>query len=204
MSFFGDYRIAERAALSVELSARRGDFLAVWQQQVGALGIWYDLSPGWRLQGALWTGRQFPSGARRGTAREREVRPYIALVGVRPLPFGIPLSWSDRWRVELRHREAEVADAAWRREWRVRRQDRFTYRLDERWSVAVMQEWMVAVPPHRRAVLEQTRSQAMLGLSVRPGLRVEAGYQLQRLVQRRPQERNHTVLLFVRHQARLR
>ncbi len=204
VTLFGEYQIADRVSLSTELSLRRGESLSTWQQQVGALGLWYRLSPEWRVQGAAWFGRQFPYGARRGEPHEREARGFLALVGQRRLPGIRTVQWSDRWRVERRYRRAELPEAETTSGWRVRRQDRLTYVLREDWSVSVMHEWLIALPRTKRPALEQMRTQMLFGRVVRPGLRLETGYQLQQFPARIPREFNHTMLLFARHEADLR
>ncbi|MDZ7631283.1 MAG: DUF2490 domain-containing protein [Gemmatimonadaceae bacterium] len=91
---------------------------------------------------------------------------------------------------------------------RLRRQDRLQHAIgsDRRWYGAASQEFLVNVLPERSrvAMLEQSRSQFLIGRTLTRTNRIEAGYGLQYWNRRGGNEMNHTLLFYVRTSSPIR
>jgi Protein of unknown function (DUF2490) len=207
---FGDHRIAGKTALYWDYQPRRAEFGERWQIQLGAVGVTRDLPNRWRATAALgWSlGSRYGIFAPR--ANSAELRPWVQLTGVRPVGSW---RWSDRTRAEFRvlrpWGEFAPVDADWAPTViRLRRQDRIEHWLatNKRWYGAASQEFLVNVhpAPSRVAMLEQSRTQLLLGRQLSPSNRLEAGYGLQRWNRRGGYEMNHTLLLYFRTSVPLR
>lgn len=201
---FGDHRIATKTALYWDYQGRRADEGRVWQINLGAVGLTRDLSPQWRATAALGWSRGYRYGEFPSAANSAELRPWVQLTGTRPLGSW---AWSDRTRAEFRVLRAigDLAppDADWAPTvLRLRRQDRLqhTLRKDGSLYAALSQEFLVNVLPARSrvAMLEQSRTQLVLGRRLTKHNRVEAGYGLQRFNRRGGYEMNHALLLYFR------
>jgi hypothetical protein len=207
VSYFGENRIAPNWRLYTEASLRRADAGATWQQQLWAVGATRELSPRWRVTAALGGARSYPYGELPARAHSIEVRPWVQVQGTHPAGR---ITWTDRTRIERRavrpYGRLAPSEPPWQTSYRLRRLDRFVMPFGARrvWYGAALQEWFTNVAPanRRSPVLEQARTQLLLGRDVRAGVRVEGGYMLQVLA--RPQgvrEYNHTMLLVVRNVA---
>ena len=201
---FGDHRVAPKTALYWDYQARRAEAGAVWQINLGAVGITRDLSAQWRATAALGWSRGYRYGELAPRTNTVEVRPWVQLTGVRAIRAW---RWSDRTRAEFRVirqiGEFAPADADWAPTVvRLRRQDRVEHSItaDRRWYGAAAQEFLVNVHPARSrvAMLEQSRTQFLLGRQLTPKNRFETGYGLQFWNRRGGNEMNHTLLLYFR------
>ncbi len=201
---FGDHRIATKTALYVDYQGRRADAGTVWQINLGAVGITRDLSPRWRATAAIGWSRGYRYGEFPARTNSFELRPWVQVNGTRPLGAW---TWSDRMRAEFRVLrsigEFAPPDADWSPTVvRVRRQDRFQHALrkDGTLYVAASQEFLVNVLPakSRVAMLEQSRTQFVVGRQLTKRNRAEAGYGLQRFNRRGGYEMNHALLLYFR------
>jgi Protein of unknown function (DUF2490) len=203
-AIFGDHRFGSTSSLYWDYQARRAEAGDVWQIQLGAVGYTRDLPNRWRATAALGWSR----GSRYGTLSPRtnsfELRPWVQVTGARPVGGW---NWTDRTRAEFRVLrpigEFAPADADWAPTVvRLRRLDRFEHRIttDKRWYGAVAQEFLVNVHPARSrvAMLEQSRTQLLLGRQLTPRNRFETGYGLQFWNRRGGNEMNHTLLLYFR------
>jgi hypothetical protein len=202
--FFGDHRFGRKSSLYWDYQPRRAEEGRRWQLNLGAVGYTRDLSSQWRATVALGSSYGYRYGGFPARTNAFELRPWVQIAGKR-LAGG--WTWTDRSRVEFRVLRAtgEFApdDATWAPTVvRLRRQDRVEHPLtsDARWYGALSQEFMVNVHPARSrvAMLEQTRSQLLLGRQLTPRNRVETGYGLQRFNRRGGYEMNHTLLLYFR------
>lgn len=209
-SVFGDHRIAPKTSLYWDAQIRRAHFGATWQQTLSAVGVTRDLSPRWRATLAMdfthiWRYGDFPS-----KTEQYEVRPWVQVAGTRRVGAW---TWTDRSRTEFRllHPSGDLAaaDADWNQTVvRLRRQDRVQHALghSRTWYAAGVQEFFVNVAPQtaRVAMLEQTRTQALVGRQVSAHTRMETGYGLQRVNRHGGYEMNHTLLLYLRTSAPIR
>ena len=207
---FGDHRIASKTSLYWDFQPRRAEVGSVWQINLGAVGITRDLSTQWRATVALGGSSSHRYGEFPARTNVGELRPWLQLTGTRKAGA---LTWSDRTRAELRLLRAigELApvDADWQPSIvRLRRQDRFQYALsaDGRWYAAASQEFLVNVLPARArvAMLEQSRTQVLIGHQLSPHNRIETGYGLQRINRRGGVEMNHALLVYFRTAVPLR
>lgn len=207
---FGDHRIARKAALYWDYQGRRADAGATWQINLGAVGVTRDLSPRWRTTAALGWSRSYRYGAFAARTNSFELRPWLQLSGTRPLGTW---TWSDRTRAEFRvlrpTGEFAPPDADWLPTVvRLRRQDRFQHALGKggKQYAALAQEFLVNVhpAPSRVAMLEQSRTQLLVGRQLSPTNRFEVGYGLQRFNRRGGYEMNHALLLYFRTNAPIR
>lgn len=211
LNWFGDHALGGGNSLYVELSARRADLGATWQQQVVGLGLARRVVGSYRATVTLIGQRSFPYVDGAGGNRVDEVRPWVQLQGQRMLA-GTSRSgwqWADRSRLELRWQRADVpfdVEGDWRNSWRVRRQDRVTRQFANGWYAGASQEWFVgALPWAGGRVVEQSRTSLLAGRPLSPTLRAEAGYMLQWLG--RPggaEEFNHTLVISFRSNAAFR
>lgn len=201
---FGDHRFGAKSSLYWDYQPRRAEFGELWQIQLGAVGYTRDLPHRWRATAALGWSLGSRYGAFAPAANSAELRPWVQVTGVRPLGSW---TWSDRSRAEFRvlrpTGEFAPADADWAPTVvRLRRQDRFEHALttDKRWYGALAQEFLVNVHPARSrvAMLEQSRTQLLLGRQLSPRNRLESGYGLQRWNRRGGYEMNHTLLVYFR------
>jgi len=201
---FGDHRFAKKTSLYWDYHPRRADYGATWQLNLGAVGITRDVSRQWRATAAMGWSRGYRYGAFPARTNTFELRPWIQITGVRPAGSW---TWSDRMRAEFRVLrpigDLAPADPEWAPTVvRLRRQDRFQHKLtkDGRWYGAAAQEFMVNVLPERArvAMLEQTRTQFLLGHQLSKTTRAETGYGLQRINRRGGYEMNHTLLIYLR------
>jgi len=207
---FGDHRIASKTSLYWDYHGRRAESGSVWQIKIGAVGITRDLSKQWRATVALGGSSSHRYGEFPARTNVAEVRPWVQLTGTRKVAA---VTWSDRTRAELRllHAVGELApdDADWQPSIvRLRRQDRFQHALttDGRWYAAATQEFLVNVHPARVhvAMLEQSRTQVVVGHQLSRHNRIETGYGLQRINRRGGFEMNHTLLVNFRTSVPLR
>lgn len=201
---FGDHRFGAKSSLYWDYQPRRAEAGEIWQIQLGAVGYTRDLPNRWRATAALGWSRGSRYGEFAPRANSAELRPWVQVTGIRPVGTW---RWSDRSRVEFRALrpigEFAPADADWAPTViRLRRQDRFEHWLtpDKRWYGALSQEFLVNVHPARSrvAMLEQSRTQFLLGRQLSPRNRLESGYGLQRLNRRGGYEMNHALLVYVR------
>jgi hypothetical protein len=209
-ALIGEHRVAKHTSLYWDHHARRADAGATWQINLGAVGITRELTPQWRVTGALGWSLGYRYGAFPARFNSAELRPWVQLSGTRKVGTW---TWSDRSRAELRllHPVGDLAppDADWSPSVvRLRRMDRFQHRLtaDNRWYASLTQEWLLnASPPSARfTFLEQSRTQAVVGRQVQKYVRAEAGYGLQRFNRRNGIEMNHTLLMYLRFNAPIR
>ena len=207
---FGDQRLASKTSLYWDLQGRRAEYGDVWQIKLGAVGITRDLSKQWRATVALGGSSSNRYGEFPARSNVMELRPWLQVSGTRKAGT---YTWSDRTRAELRllHAVGDLApvDADWQPSIvRLRRQDRIQRSLttDGRWYAAVSQEFLVNVLPARArvAMLEQTRTQAVIGRRLSKHNRLETGYGLQRINRRGGFEMNHALLLTFRTSVPLR
>ncbi|MES3035933.1 MAG: DUF2490 domain-containing protein [Gemmatimonadota bacterium] len=201
---FGDHRFGSKSSLYWDYQPRRAEAGKTWQIQVGALGYTRDLSKQWRATAALgWSlaNRYGPFAPR---TKMFELRPWMQLTGTRPVGTW---TWSDRSRAEFRvlRPVGEFApdDADWAPTVvRLRRLDRFQHPIgaSTAWYGAIAQEFLVNVHPERSrvAMLEQSRTQFLVGKHLTPRNRLEGGYGLQFWNRRGGNEANHTALLYFR------
>lgn len=201
---FGDQRVARGTSLYWDLHARRADGGAVWQINLGSVGVTRDLPNRWRATAALGWSHGYRYGEFAARTNSIELRPWLQLTGARPVGSW---TWSDRSRAEFRVLRASGEFAPPDADWaptvvRLRRQDRFDHRItaDRRWYAAVSQEFLVNVHPARSrvAMLEQLRTQGLIGHQLTPKNRLEVGYGLQRINRRGGFEMNHTLLMYFR------
>ena len=201
---FGDHRFGTKSSLYWDYMPRRANAGATWQLNLGAVGYTRDLSAHWRATAALGWAVGYRYGAFPARSNNVELRPWVQINGSRPLGSW---AWTDRTRAEFRVvrpiGEFAPVDADWAPTVvRLRRQDRFQHALtvDKRWYGAAVQEFLVNVLPEksRNAMLEQMRTQFVLGHLLTPKNRVEVGYGLQYINRRGGQELNHALLLFYR------
>lgn len=208
LSTFGEHRVNAKWLGYWEFSARRAELGRTWQQQLGAFGVSYDLSPAWRATASMGWSHTFRYGATPIAAKAFELRPWVQLVGNRRVRR---LAHTERTRVEMRnvvpYTELAPDDPAWVTTWRLRRMDRLVlpFSSTSRWYAAASQEWFVLPGPIRGPArrLEQTRTQLLVGKNVAPTLRIEGGYMLQAFWRRTTDEINHTALLVLRWNAPL-
>ena len=207
---FGDHRIASKTSLYWDYQPRRAEYGSVWQINLGAVGITRDLSKQWRATVALGGSLGNRYGEFPTRTNLAELRPWMQLTGTRKAGA---FTWSDRTRAELRllHAVGELApaDADWQPSIvRLRRQDRLQHALttDGRWYAAASQEFLVNVHPARArvAMLEQSRTQVLIGHQLSKHNRIETGYGLQRINRRGGFEMNHTLLFYLRTSVPLR
>ena len=207
-SAFAEHRVNARWLLYWELSARRHDLGASWQQQLGAVGVSRDLSPTWRATASMGWSNTYRYGETPIRNKQFELRPWVQVVGNRTLGRA---TWTERDRIEMRnvvgYGALDPAGSPWTTTWRVRRMDRVVlpFRAGGAWYAAGSQEWFVQLGPIRGAAnrLEQTRTQLLVGKTVSPTLRIEGGYMLQGLWRRTTDEVNHTALVVARWSAPL-
>ncbi len=201
---FGDHRIATKTALYWDYQGRRAEAGSVWQINLGAVGITRDLSPRWRTTAALGWSRGYRSGEFPARTNSFELRPWVQVNGTRPVGRW---TWSDRTRAEFRVLRAIGELAPANADWaptvvRLRRQDKFQHvlRADGTLYFAASQEFLVNVhpAPSRVAMLEQSRTQLVIGRQLTTRNRAEVGYGLQRFNRRGGYEMNHTLLLYFR------
>lgn len=201
---FGDHRIANKTALYWDYQGRRADAGRVWQINLGAVGLTRDLSPRWRATAALGWSRGYRYGEFPARTNTVELRPWLQINGTRPVGSW---TWTDRTRAEFRALrpigELAPSDADWAPTVvRMRRQDKFQHplRKDGRLYAALSQEFLVNVLPARSrvAMLEQSRTQFVLGRHLTKRNRAEVGYGLQRFNRRGGYEMNHALLLYFR------
>lgn len=201
---FGDHRIANKTALYWDYQGRRAEEGSVWQINLGAAGITRDLSPRWRMTAALGWSRGYRYGELPARTNSVELRPWIQVNGTRPVGSW---TWSDRTRAEFRVvrpiGELALPNADWAPTVvRLRRQDKFQHALrkDGKLYAAASQEFLVNVLPatSRVAMLEQSRTQLVIGRQLSKHNRAEVGYGLQRFNRRGGYEMNHTLLLYFR------
>lgn len=207
---FGDHRFGAKSSLYWDYQARRAEAGETWQIQLGAVGVTRDLTKQWRATAALGWSLGYRYGEFSPAANSAELRPWVQLTGTRPAGGW---TWSDRTRAEFRVLRAVGEFAPENADWaptvlRLRRQDRFLHKFarDSRWYGAVSQEFLVNVHPARSrvAMLEQSRTQGVIGRELTPRNRVEVGYGLQRWNRRGGNEMNHTLLLYYRTSVPLR
>jgi Protein of unknown function (DUF2490) len=207
---FGDHRIAHKTALYWDYMPRRAESGAVWQINLGALGITRDLSARWRATAGLGWSKGYRYGAFAARSNTFELRPWLQVTGTRAVGSFV---WSDRTRGEFRVIRPVGDRAPLDADWaptvvRLRRQDRLQRRLttDARWYAAAQQELLVNVLPARArvGVLEQVRGQLLLGRQLSKFNRMEAGYGLQTINRRAGREMNHTLLIYFRTAAPIR
>ncbi|MDZ7631282.1 MAG: DUF2490 domain-containing protein [Gemmatimonadaceae bacterium] len=98
-AIFGDHRIAPKTAVYWDYQARRADAGAVWQINLGAVGITRDLSPHWRATAALGWSYAYRYGDFAPRTNLAELRPWVQVTGLRAAGAW---TWSDRTRAELR------------------------------------------------------------------------------------------------------
>ncbi|MCC7055376.1 MAG: DUF2490 domain-containing protein [Gemmatimonadaceae bacterium] len=201
---FGDHRFGARSSLYWDYHPRRADGGRVWQLNLGALGYTRDLSKQWRAMAGLGVSHGYRYGEFPARTNTFELRPLVQLMGTRRVGAW---TWSDRSRAEFRVIRATGDLAPEGADWnptvvRLRRQDRLLHNLtqDGRWYGAFSQEFLVNVHPARArvAMLEQTRTQVVVGHALTPTNRVELGYGLQRLNRTGGFEMNHGLLLYYR------
>ena len=206
----GDSRIAPKTALLWEYHGRRAEAGEVWQINIVNLGVTRDLSKQWRASVGMGATYGYRYGRFTPRTNMEEVRPFVQLLGTRSAGGG---TWVDRSRIEFRvlrpTGDQAPADADWAPTVvRLRRMDRFQHRIsaDNRWYGVGVQEFLVNVHPARSrvAMLEQTRTQLMLGRQLAKSTRFEAGYGLQRQNRRGGFEMNHALLLNYRTTAPFR
>ncbi|HYW50470.1 MAG TPA: DUF2490 domain-containing protein [Gemmatimonadaceae bacterium] len=201
---FGDHRFAPKTSLYWDYQARRAEAGEVWQIQLGSVGVTRDLSKQWRATAALGWSLGYRYGEFAAAANSAELRPWVQVTGTRPVGS---FTWSDRTRAEFRVIRAVGEFAPEDADWaptvvRLRRMDRLTHKLssDGRWYGTASQEFLVRVHPARARVgmLEQMRTQALIGRQLTQHNRVEVGYGLQRFNFRGGFEMNHTLLVYYR------
>ncbi len=201
---FGDHRVGAKTSLYWDWQPRRAEAGEVWQIQLGAVGVTRDLSPQWRATAALGMAYAHRYGTLAPRTNLFELRPWAQITGRRTAGRWL---WTDRSRAEFRvlRPAGEFApdDADWAPTVvRLRRQDRLEHTLttDKRWYGAVAQEFLVNVHPARSrvAMLEQSRTQWLVGRQLTPRNRLESGYGLQFWNRRGGNEMNHTLLLYFR------
>jgi hypothetical protein len=210
LNLFGDHRITERTSLYVELSARRADYGREWQQQVLGLGLARAFGGSYRVTATLIGQRSWPYTGGSGGGGVNEVRPWLQVAGQRRV--GGERSrwqWADRSRLEVRWQQRATGfdvEGDWRGSLRFRRQDRLQRALPRGWYASASQEWFVDVPPWGSGPLvDQSRTQLVLGRPLSRTLRVEGGYMLQWLERPAgPRELNHTLVVSFRSSAPLR
>ncbi len=207
-SVFAEHRVNARWLAYWELSARRHELGASWQQQLGAAGVSRDLSPTWRATAALGWSNTYRYGETPVRSKQFELRPWVQVLGTRRVGR---VTWTERDRVEMRnvvgYGDLAPAGSPWATTWRVRRMDRVVvpFTTGSAWYAAGAQEWFVLLGPVRGASnrLEQTRTQLLVGKRVSPTLLIEGGYMLQGLWRRTTDEINHTALVVARWSAPL-
>ena len=207
---FGDHRFGAKSSLYWDYHARRAEAGETWQIQLGAVGMTRDLSKQWRATAALGWSLGYRYGEFSSAANSAELRPWLQISGTRPAGAW---TWSDRTRAEFRVLRAVGEFAPRNADWaptvvRLRRQDKFTHKLtsDGRWYGALSQEFLVNVHPKRSrlAMLEQSRTQGVIGRELTPRNRLELGYGLQRVNRRGGFEMNHALLVYFRTSVPLR
>jgi hypothetical protein len=207
---FGDHRFGTKSALYWDYMPRRTDAGAAWQIQVGSVGYTRDLSPQWRATGALGWSRGSRYGSFPARASTFELRPWLQLTGTRNAGSWF---WSDRTRAELRFLRPVGDRAPANADWspsivRFRRLDRFQHALsaDKRWYGAVSQEFFMNLLPaaSQSPLIDQSRTQLLLGRQLTPQHRVESGYGLQYIDRRGGIELNHALLVYLRTAVPLR
>lgn len=210
LAAFGDNRIAEKTALTWDVQVRRAEFGETWQLLLGSVGVTRELSPHWKVAGALGWSHGYRYGEFPARSNSFELRPFVQVLGNRKAG---EWAWTDRMRAEFRVLrpigEFAPADADWAKTVvRLRRQDKFQHAVTAKsvWYGVLGQEVFVNVAPaaSRVAALEQLRWQAVIGHQVSKYNRVEAGYGLQRFNRKGGYEMNHTLLLYFRTSAPLR
>jgi Protein of unknown function (DUF2490) len=203
-SVFGDHRLAPRTSLYWDYSARRAEHGTVWQQHIGAVGLTRTLTPHWRAAAGLSWAYGYRYGAFASRTNSFELRPWLQVLSSRKRGS---VTWSDRSRVEFRavRRVGALApdDATWGATViRFRRLDRVQRPMtaDGRWIAIYSQELFVNAHPARVrvAMLEQVRSQALLGRRLSKTNRLEFGYGWQSFNRRGGYEVNHTAMLTLR------
>jgi hypothetical protein len=203
-AIFGDHRFASKSALYWDYQGRRAEAGEVWQIQVGAVGYTRDLPKRWRATAALGWSRGSRYGEFASRANSAELRPWVQVTGARDVGSW---RWTDRSRAEFRVLRPIGEFAPATADWaptvvRLRRLDRFEHWLsrDKRAYGALLQEFLVNVhpAPSRVAMLEQSRTQLLLGRQLSPSNRLEAGYGLQRWNRRGGYEMNHALLVYYR------
>ena len=207
---FGDNHIADKTSLSWDVQARRAEFGETWQLLLGSVGVTREVSPHWKIAGALGWSHGYRYGAFPAKSNTFELRPFVQVLGNRKVS---DWAWTDRMRAEFRVirpiGEFAPADAEWAKTVvRLRRQDKVQHALAAQgvWYGVLGQEVFVNVAPaaSRIAALEQLRWQAVIGHQVSKYNRVEAGYGLQRFNRKGGYEMNHTLLLYFRTSAPIR
>lgn len=204
-SVFGEHRVNATWHAYWEFSARRHELGLTWQQQLGAFGVSRDLSPNWRLTGAMGWSNTFRYGETPVRSNAFELRPWLQVVGNRRRGR---VTWTERNRVEMRnvvpYTERAPDDPTWVTQWRLRRMDRVVipFRTGGAWYAAGSQEWfLLPKPTGAQHHLEQTRTQLLVGKALSPTLRIEGGYMLQAFWRQTTDEINHTVLVVTRWSA---
>ena len=203
-AIFGDHRFGSKSALYWDYQARRAEAGRTWQIQLGAVGYTRDLSKQWRATAALGWSHANRYGPFAPRTNLFELRPWVQLTGTRPVGGW---TWNDRSRAEFRviqpAGEFAPADAEWAPTVvRLRRLDRFQHPIGSStsWYGAIAQEFLVNVHPERSrvAMLEQSRTQFLIGRQLTPRNRLEGGYGFQHWNRRGGNENNHTALLYFR------
>jgi len=200
--YIGDHPIANsKWGVHLEGQFRRHNAITQWQQLLLRPAVNYQLTGRVLLSGgyAYIRSHRYSDYAAHGPAtNEHRIWEQVRF------QYGTkPVAWATRIRFENRFLGGPQG---YRYENRLRLFQQATVPLSARTYMTAYDEFWVYIKPYTASsMFDQNRAYGAIGLRVRPGWRIEAGYMNQALLQRsgRVLEANHTLVFAIYGSARL-